>query len=138
MRNWLQTMAVKFNQFMWGRYGNDELNKALLIAGLVLVVLSYVPYLRLSSLIALALLLWMNVRCLSRNIEKRQQELQRYYTLRNKAKTALSLRKRMWRERNTHRYVKCKQCRAVLRIPKGRGQVEVGCPRCHHQSLYRT
>ena len=138
MRNWLQAMAVKLNQFMWGRYGNDELNKALLIAGLVLAVISYFPYLGLLSWVALAALIFMNVRCLSRNIEKRRVELSRYYAVRNKIKTALSLRKRMWRERNTHRFVKCKHCRAVLRVPKGRGQVEVGCPRCHYQGLYRT
>lgn len=138
MRNWLQNMAARLGYWMQGRYGNDELNKTLLITAVVLAVLSYFPYLGILSLAALGLLVWINFRSLSKNVWKRQAELQTYYRIKNKVKTAVSLRRRMWRERRTHRYVKCKHCRAVLRVPKGRGQVEVGCPRCKGNAFYRT
>lgn len=138
MSRFLQTLSMKLQTFMYGRYGNDPLNRALLIAGLVLWVLGSFPYTAWLSLFALAAVVFANYRCFSRNHAKRQAELQRYYRFTQKCKTAVSLRKRMWRERHTHRYLKCKRCRAVLRVPKGGGKVEVGCPRCKHSAYYRT
>lgn len=138
MRYWLQNMMARLSNWMYGRYGNDELNKVLMIAAVVLLILSYFPYLWVLWPVSLALLIWSNVRTFSRNIPKRQAELQKYWALKNKIRTFVSLRKRMWRERKTHKYVKCTRCRAVLRVPKGRGQVEVGCPRCKNSAVYRT
>ena len=131
-------MMMRFSRWMYGRYGNDELGRFLLLAAIVLAVLSYLPYLQVLSLLALAVLAWSNFRCFSKNIPRRRAELDRFLRVKNKWKTALSLRRRMWRERKTHRYVKCKHCRAVLRVPRGRGKVQVGCPRCKGDTSVKT
>lgn len=138
VRYWFQNMMYRFQGWMYGRYGNDELNKALFITSLVLLVLSYFPYLFILWPAALAVMVWANVRCFSKNIYKHQSELEAYRRLTGKWRTWFSLRRRMWRERKTHCYFKCRHCGAMLRVSKGRGQVEVGCPRCKGVTAKRT
>ncbi len=128
VRRFLTRAAYKIGQFMIGRYGNDELNKALMIGALACLVLSM--FLDVFYPIALALMVWSLFRTCSKNITARMHERDVYMDWLGKARTKYRLYKRMWAERNTHRYFKCKHCKAVIRIPKGRGEVDVGCPRC--------
>ena len=81
MKRWIQRMGERLARMMYGRYGNDALNHFLLIAGLVFLLLSYVPYLRVCLLISLALITWSNIRFFSRRIYKRRQELMRFATI---------------------------------------------------------
>ena len=135
IKQFLQQALLKLQRFMYGRYGGDELNRLMSIVSLVLVVLSffwwylYIP--------ALLLMILSTYRTFSKNIVKRQKEREVYLRLTGKLRTKCRLYKRMWKERKTHRYFKCKQCKAVIRIPKGRGTVEVGCPRCHTVRTWR-
>ena len=41
-------------------------------------------------------------------------------------------------ERETHKYFKCKKCKAVLRVPKGRGKIEITCPKCRAKVIKKT
>lgn len=136
MGHWLQNLLLQFQQFMIGRYGNDELSRFLSIASLVLLVLSFLfaPL----YLVALALLIWSAIRLFSKNIPARLKERDAYLQLVGKIRTKRRLYKRMWRERKTHRYFKCRQCRAVIRVPKGRGEIDVGCPRCGTRTTKNT
>ncbi len=136
VRRFLQQAAYKMGQFMIGRYGNDELNRALMIASLVCLVLSI--FWGVFYLVALALMLWSIFRTYSKNIPARMRERDTYNRLIGKVCTKCRLYKRMWVERKTHRYFKCKQCKAVIRIPKGRGEVDVGCPRCHTRTKRKS
>ena len=129
MKHVLRQLTRTLQQFMIGRYGNDELNRALSVAALIGLVLSL--FLRIFYWIALALMIWSLCRTLSRNIPARLREREVYLRLRDNVRTKCRLYKRMWKERRTHRYFRCKHCKAVIRIPKGRGEVDVGCPRCH-------
>lgn len=136
VRRFLQQMGYKMQQFMIGRYGNDELNRALSIAALVCLVLSV--FWGVFYPIALALMIWSLFRTCSKNISARLHEREMYQNLIGKVRTKCRLYKRMWTERKTHRYFKCKQCKAVIRIPKGRGEVDVGCPRCHTRTMRKS
>ena len=31
-----------------------------------------------------------------------------------------------------HKYFVCKNCHKMVRVPKGKGKIEVTCPRCGH------
>ncbi len=136
IRRFLSQLAFRMQRFMYGRYGNDELNKTLLIASLVCLVLSL--FWGLFYLIALFLMGWSLFRTYSKNIAKRQHERRVYVNFTAKIRTKCRLYKRIWTERKTHRYFKCKQCKAVIRIPKGRGEIDVGCPRCHHHTMQKS
>lgn len=122
--------------WMYSRYGYDELSKVLSIASLVCIALSlFEPFF---YFFALALLIWTMFRTYSRNIEKRRRERERYLKIVGKIKTKCRLYKRMFKERKTHCYFKCKQCKAVIRIPIGRGEIDVGCPRCKTRTMRKT
>ena len=115
---------------MYGRYGNDELTKFLLILGLVLMIISWLPRLAWVYLLAAAVLAWSLMRSFSRKLDRRRRELDRYLKIKNKIVNFFKLRRNKWRDRKTHVYFKCKKCKAVLRVPRGKGSIIVTCTRC--------
>lgn len=138
MKIFFRRMSERYARMMYGRYGNDALNNFLLILALILVFLAYLPYLGICLFLSIGVLTWSNIRCFSRNIGKRRRELTAYLNVRNKIKGFFSLRRKMWKERKTHCYFKCKSCKAVLRVPKGKGEIDVTCPKCHAVTVEKT
>ena len=132
MKQWLQRIRYKIAGLMYGRYGNDELSYVLLISAIVFLILSYfpIPFFFLFAVLAYAALIFSIFRTFSRNITKRRRELERYLRVKNKPKEAWQLHKNKKRDKHTHCYFKCVKCRAVLRVPKGKGSIIVTCPRC--------
>ena len=136
MKRWFQNMGEKMQAWMYGRYGYDELSKFLSICAIVLVFLSaFLPFL---NPIALVMLFWSMFRTYSRNIAKRQSERAAYLQFTGKFKQFFKLRKNMIRDRKTHRYYKCPGCKAYLRVPKGRGKIEISCPKCKNKITRTT
>ncbi len=131
-------MGMRISRWMYGRYGNDRLNRALLILALVFLLLSYIPHLRFMSLISLALLIWTNARCFSKKLDKRRRELARFDRLWNGTVAFFRLRGKMIKERKTHCYFRCKKCKAMLRVPRGKGEIDVTCPRCQTVTVKKT
>ncbi|MBQ2735191.1 MAG: hypothetical protein IJF33_05095 [Clostridia bacterium] len=138
MKSFFRRMGERFARMMYGRYGNDALNNFLLIVSLILLLLAYLPYMGVCLLLAVGIMIWSNVRCFSRNIGKRRRELMKYLSIRNRMKGFFTLRKKMWKERKTHCYFKCKNCKAMLRVPKGKGELDVTCPRCKTVTVKKT
>ena len=123
---------------MYGRYGVDELYRPMWITALVLMLLACIPELQFLSVVGLVLLVWCSIRCYSKNIEKRKAERDAYLRFIGKIKGWCSLRKRMRKERKTHRYFKCPDCKKWLRVPKGKGKIQITCPHCHKEIIKKT
>lgn len=115
---------------MYGRYGNDALTSFLLILGLILMVISWIPHLGWFYFLAAAVLIWSLSRSFSRKFDKRRRELDRYLKIKKPIVNFFKLRRNKWRDRKTHVYFKCKKCKAVLRVPRGKGSIIVTCTRC--------
>lgn len=130
MYNIFNRLINIINNFMYGRYGTDELNKTLIALCFVFWVLSFFTFLGLFRVIYLAVLIIICFRSFSKNIYARQKELQKYLKIKNKFINAFSLNKQKFQNRKTHKYFKCEKCRANLRVPKGRGKIEITCPKC--------
>ncbi len=116
--------------FMYGRYGNDALTTFLLILGLILMVISWIPRLWWVYFLAAAVLIWSLTRSFSRKFDKRRRELDRYLKIKKPIANFFKLSRNKWRDRKTHVYFKCKKCKAVLRVPRGKGSIVVICTRC--------
>ena len=71
MMNW-------FRRFMYGRYGSDPLNTALLLLALVLMLVGELVSFRILVLCAVALLVLCYFRMFSRNISARYAENQKF------------------------------------------------------------
>ena len=45
---------------------------------------------------------------------------------------------RQFKTKRQYRYYKCKECGQELRVPKGKGKIEITCPKCHHSFIKKT
>jgi len=140
MKNWFKKLGYKMQDFMRGRYGYDEFSRFLSIFGIVLLFLSYIPFLRFFYFLAFILVIWAYVRALSKNIYKRQMERQKYLTIQNKVRQKFTLRRNIWRERKTHKYYKCPRCKAFVRIskPEKGKTITIQCPKCGQEIKKKT
>lgn len=131
----------RFRQFMTGRYGNDKLNIALFAAGCVITfILSllahffHLGWIRIFSYIPFILAI---ARMLSKNIYQRQAENEKF--LRFIAPFAKFFRKKASHlSDKEHRYFDCPVCKNTLRVPAGRGKIEITCPHCGKKFKRRT
>lgn len=129
MSNWKERLA----NWMQGRYGgNDTLNKWLLGAFLVLLLLSMILQNSASyvlNLLSLAVLVYSYFRIFSRNCAKRAEENQKFLELTRPIRQFFQ-RKKAGAKDKTHRIFACPQCGQKVRVPKGRGKIEITCPKC--------
>ena len=128
-------------RFMAGRYGSDRLNQCLLGAALVLILISRNPkwialnvpiggrqvqWMSMLSLLAYVPLIWSMFRMYSRNIEARRRE------------NAAFLRFFSRLTDKQYRYFRCPGCRQVVRVPRGKGKINIRCPKCSRQFIKKT
>lgn len=144
MKNFFIKLGYKVQKFMTGRYGADQLFKALMIMYLVLMVLAAIVgrFSRIAyySLYAASLILFIFsvYRTLSKNIPVRAKENQDYLKYIGKIKKSFALSKDKFNQRKTHKFVNCKQCRKTLRLPKHKGKIKVTCPHCSNEFIINT
>lgn len=129
--NWLR-------RFMFGRYGSDPLNIALLILGLIVMLIGEFAHFSLLTIIALAFLALSYFRMFSRNISARYAENQKFMGWWGPIGRKFSAKRAQFRDRKTHRYLKCPSCKTTLRVPRGRGKISVSCPKCRNQFITKS
>ena len=120
-----------FRNFMIGRYGSDKLNIYLLGAGIVLMLLGSifggkVPLMSWCSLLSYVPLFWCIFRMYSRNIEARRRENAAFVNFFNHLKD------------KDHRYFRCPRCHQTVRVPRGRGKINIRCPKCSERFIKTT
>ncbi len=134
-------MREKFQRFMYGRYGSDEFSKALLITMLVCAVLTWFTNGILDTVLSLAmwgLLIYSYVRMFSRNHPKRWAENQKYLSFKNSILGRINREKNYAQQRKTHKIYSCPGCKQKIRVPKGKGKIEISCPKCRTKFIKRT
>ncbi len=134
----LRHFNAKIQQFMVGRYGTDQFTLFLLIFSMVFTFLGNFKPTRFLYFIGVTIILYVVYRTLSKNYEQRRKELNWYLRWSEKPKAELKLLGNKLRDRETHRYFRCKECKTVLRVPKGRGKIEITCPKCRARAIKRT
>ena len=131
-------MREKLRRFMIGRYGTDGLNQFLSIASLVLLLIAIVSCISLFTWLSAAPLLFCCYRTFSRNISKRTEENYKFYTLKDRVDNKFRGLKEQWANRKVYHYYRCPQCRQKLRVPRGRGRIQISCPRCGTQFIKKS
>lgn len=129
-----------------GRYGNDKLNKALVVAalavGLITILLpagSPVRFVLIGAgIMFIALCLF---RAFSRNFYGRRKENEAYLNFEAKVKAFFSGEKRRAKaekpkkvininEVKRYKHLICPNCKQQLRVPRGKGKLRVTCSKC--------
>lgn len=115
---------------MQGRYGVDDFSRFLITASIVLILLAGIIKNNFVNVAALAIVGFAYYRILSKNHFKCSVQNQKYLRLKNKVTGRIKMYRDIIKQRKIHRIYKCPNCKQRLRIPKGKGKVEITCPKC--------
>jgi hypothetical protein len=136
--------------FFNGRYGMDNLIITLFLLSAILLNLKYV------WVIAVVLSGYAVFRMLSKNIDKRKLELQKFDKMAYKfrqyftpavmmiAKGLMSTYKMTvnyktrFQQRKQYVFIKCTNCKNMLRLPRSKGKLSVTCPVCKLEFIKKT
>ncbi|MDO5602016.1 MAG: hypothetical protein Q4G07_04530 [Oscillospiraceae bacterium] len=120
-----------------GRYGGDKLGVALLLLTLAFMLTSRFSGIGWLGLLGYIPLIYFVFRFLSRNFSRRYMELNGFMKIYGPVERFVlhipqwfrdEPARREEKRRNSH--FKCPSCRQKLRVPKGRGKIEITCPAC--------
>lgn len=130
MDNLLRKIDDFFRKLFKGRNGGDALSLFLLvfssIASLIAVLRKSVYLNYLSNFI----FIYVIFRMFSKNIYKRSLENQKFLAKVTELKKELDLLKLKIKNRKEYKYFKCQNCKTNIRIPRGKGRINIKCPRC--------
>ena len=119
-----------FRNFMLGRYGSDKLNVVLLTSGILLMLLGSLlqkfTWAGVFSILGYVALIWCIFRMYSRNIDARRRENSAFLNFFNHLKD------------REHRYYRCPKCHQTVRVPRGRGKINIRCPKCGGEFIKTT
>lgn len=130
-------MREKFARFMMGRYGVDQFSKFLTVITLVLMILGLFthPFLYYLGIVGM---IYMYFRMFSKNRVKRSAENQWYLKKSYAVRNWFDKQKRMFKLRKTHRIFKCPTCSQKIKVPKGKGKIEIRCTKCSTKFIKRS
>ena len=136
-------MKDKFYRFMQGRYGVDQFAKFTMGVALVSIVLAIFVNTGSSAgslldMFGLVAIVYTYFRIFSRNISKRAQENQKYLSATAKLRQRLNKEKNMMKQRKDYHIYTCPSCGQKVRIPRGKGKIEISCPKCHSKFVKRS
>ena len=131
MRNFL-------NRFMLGRYGPDHLGVAMIIVSFILSLIYAVTAVMPPLYISYIMFGFVLFRMLSRNITRRRAEndkfIRYWWPIRTKIKRIIDKLK----QKRTHKIFTCPGCKKKLRVPRGKGKLQVSCPMCGEKFFRKT
>lgn len=131
MRNFFERLKWKLQAFMRGRNGVDELNRVLTYAMLVVYVISLFVGSTILYYISFIGLIYITYRMLSKNLYERREENRKFMTW-------METTRIRFEQRKDYKIFKCKGCGRNIRVPRGKGKIEVTCPMCGRKTIHRT
>lgn len=127
----MNKIREKIRSFFRGRYGIDELGKVIIIVSTVIYLAGAVFKSSLLLCFAMVGLFCGLYRAMSRRVGDRERENCIYDRYKK-------LWKIQYKERKTSRIFMCKKCGRLVRVPKGKGRIQVTCTVCGNKSIHRT
>lgn len=127
-----------FRNFMVGRYGTDQLTVALLVVGMLLTFIGNALDLYLITMITYVIFLACVYRIMSRNIQARQKENNKFLQYWSPSKTWLKAKYNVLKSSREYKYFKCPNCKQELRVPRGKGKISVTCQKCSTKFIQKS
>lgn len=130
----MKEKIIRFMQGRYGAYGLDALTKFLLTIGLGIMFGSLAFRGRNTGLVCYligwGIVIYCYYRLISRDVTKRYAENQAFLSRTSAIRGFFRKQKSMWRQRKLYHIYKCPDCKQKIRIPRGKGKIEVRCPKC--------
>ena len=128
-------MKEKIRAFFIGRNGMDTLANTCIWGAVILMLAGCfitVDWLRtVFSTLSWVGLIYGYFRALSKNVYKRRAEEMAFVSWKNRWK-------QRWTQRKTHKFYHCPKCRTTLRVPKGKGKINITCRSCGEKFIRKT
>ncbi len=123
-------MLEKIRRYMQGRYGMDELSKFLMVISVVMIVLASLTRNSMVNLVSFIIIGFVYYRMFSKNFYKCSLQNQKYLKLRNRLMGNWKNQISYFKQRKIYSFYNCPECSQKVRIPKGKGKVQITCPKC--------
>ena len=125
-------MRTRLNMFMLGRNGVDFLNKHLFCIAAVIAAVNLL-FSGWVGVLPPVMAGYALFRTLSRNLPMRQAEDMVAREKYDRAKEKISGALHRAKQSRDFRFFSCPGCSSYLRVPRGKGRIQVTCPRCGHR-----
>ena len=125
-------------QFMQGRYGADQMGQMLSAVSMVFLIISLFSRNQGWFLLALIGIVYNYFRMFSKNISKRYAENQKYLTMTAGIRRKLASWKSQLAQRKIYHIYRCPGCKQKIRVPRGRGKIEIRCPKCNTRFVKKS
>ena len=132
--NWKNKMM----QFMQGRYGADQMGQMLSAVSMVFLIISLFSRNQAWFLLAVIGIVYNYFRMFSKNISKRYAENQKYLKMTAGIRTKLASWKSQLAQRKIYHIYRCPGCKQKIRVPRGRGKIEIRCPKCNTRFVKKS
>ncbi len=127
-------MREKFERFMIGRCGIDQLNRFLSIFSLVVMIAAVIfngtRVSRILWIVAFVLVVIVYARMLSRNLYRRSVENTQYLKFKMSISGKLEMIRVRWKQRKEYKFFSCPSCHTTLRVPRHKGKINIVCKKC--------
>ena len=132
--NWKNKMM----QFMQGRYGADQMGQMLSSVSMVFLIISLFSRNQAWFLLAVIGIVYNYFRMFSKNISKRYAENQKYLKMTAGIRRKLASWKSQLAQRKIYHIYRCPGCKQKIRVPRGRGKIEIRCPKCNTRFVKKS
>ena len=123
---------------MQGRYGADQMGQMLSAVSMVFLILSLFSRNQGWFLLALIGIVYNYFRMFSKNISKRYAENQKYLTMTAGIRRKIASWKSQLAQRKIYHIYRCPGCKQKIRVPRGRGKIEIRCPKCNTRFVKKS
>ena len=125
-------------QFMQGRYGADQMGQMLSAVSMVFLIISLFSRNQAWFLLAVIGIVYNYFRMFSKNISKRYAENQKYLKMTEGIRRKLASWKSQLAQRKIYHIYRCPGCKQKIRVPRGRGKIEIRCPKCNTRFVKKS
>ena len=123
---------------MQGRYGADQMGQMLSAVSMVFLIISLFSRNQGWFLLALIGIVYNYFRMFSKNISKRYAENQKYLTMTAGIRRKIAPWKSQLAQRKMYHIYRCPGCKQKIRVPRGRGKIEIRCPKCNTRFVKKS
>jgi hypothetical protein len=131
-------MKDKIYNFMRSRYGNDQLSSFLTWAGLILILIDLFAKTGIFYFLGLAAFIYGYIRIFSKQYEKRASQNRWFLEHTVGVRSFFKRMKKSKEAGKDYRIFTCPKCEQMIRIPKGKGRIEIRCPKCGNTFIKKS
>jgi hypothetical protein len=131
-------MRDKIYRFMRSRYGNDQLSMFLTWAGLIFMVIDCFTKIGIFYLVGIVMFVYGYIRIFSKQYEKRAAQNKWFLEKTSGIRNVFKRMKKSKEAGKDYKIFTCPRCEQMIRIPKGKGRIEIRCPKCGNTFIKKS